>query len=134
MDEKLKAKLDATGLKYTEDNDGDGKFLFRLDEERTQAVWVDGKKDQMGDYEDWDIFSVVAKMEEDNFPGSVATGLLRENGGFKAGGFMIRNNILMFKLEVSCDISPAGFGSAITMVAKVADQFEKKMTDGGDAF
>ncbi len=134
MDDVLKAKLDATGLNYKVDDDGDGRLLFQTTEDRSQIVWIDSKKDKFSEYEDWDIFSYVADVPEGDMSGPEATFLLKKNGTFKAGNFMIRGTKLMFKLEVSCDISPNALKDALVMIAHTADKYENIMNEGGDTF
>ena len=134
MDDVLKAKLDATGLNYKVDDDGDGRLLFQTTEDRSQLVWIDSKKDKFSEYEDWDIFSYVADVPEGDLSGPEATFLLKKNGTFKAGNFMIRGTKLMFKIEVSCDISPAALKDALVMIAHTADKYENIMNEGGDTF
>ncbi len=135
MDDLLRSKLDATGLPYSVDADGYGELHFSWSSEnRSQKAFISGKKDVLGDYEDWDIFSAVAKIPDGGLPGEIATMLLKKSGMLKAGGFVIRGDFLLYKLEVSCDISPKALADAIGLVGQIADDFEKEFTGGGDNF
>lgn len=135
MEAKLKRKLDATGFPYRVDGDGDGVLIFEVDGGRTQQVWIDQNTDKFHDYEDWDIYSPVCRIPDpENLPPVVGAAFLKKNGSMKAGAFMLRGDMLMFKVDVSTDISPEALRAVLYLIASTADEHENLFTDGGDNF
>ena len=79
-DASVKTRLDARGVKYEVDGDGDFKVTYNYSKEnRSQLVFVSGTTQDVGGFKIREIFSPAARVEKDGIKGAKALELLTES-------------------------------------------------------
>jgi hypothetical protein len=133
--EAFVALMDATGLTYEIDKDGDALIGFTMDHRpgnRRQMVWVSGSPDTYGDHEDRDVCSYIAKVDELPKDFDVLAKLLLYTANQKMGGIVIMHGRLTYRIDVAKSAGAEGLRAAIHFAADIADELEEAIT-GRDA-
>src|SRR5690606_20353968 len=87
-DASVAARLDARGIEYVVDEDGDYKVTFNYsDEGRTQLVFVSGATESVGGLQIREVFAPAAWVDRDGIGGDRALELLRDSRGQKLGAW-----------------------------------------------
>lgn len=132
-DASVKARLDARGVKYEVDGDGDYKVTYNYSEEdRTQLVFVSGSTQSVAGFVVREIFSPAGRVEKDDIDGAKALELLEESRNNKLGSWELQGDVLYFVIKLSDSMSAAELESAMDIAAQTADDMEKEMSGDRD--
>ncbi|QIL21110.1 hypothetical protein [Thermomonas sp. HDW16] len=133
-DASVGKKLDATGLKYEVDGDGDYKLLFAVDGGRSQIVWVRTPTEALGGMRIREVLSIGGKMskpqteEELTAQAVLTSGAMLKSGNQKLGGWVLKtsgdDSVFYYVAQVPADISAEDLQAVTQVVAKSADAFE----------
>ncbi len=129
-DGRVKRALDAAGLKYTIDSDGDFKLEFDLDNGRTQIVFINTKTYTYDNFEIREVWS-PGYQSTSQFSANVATRLLADNMDKKIGAWQtMRLNgkvTAVFAAKVAADMTAEQLRSILKAVSRSADAMEKEL-------
>lgn len=129
----VKARLDARGMKYEVDGDGDYKATYNYSEEgRTQLVFVSGRTESVGGFIVREIFSPAGRVEKDDIDGKKALELLGESRQNKLGSWELAGDVLYFVVKLPDSISAAELESAMDIAAQTADDMELELSGDRD--
>ena len=132
-DESVKRRLNAQGIKYEVDGDGDYKVTYNYSKEgRTQLVFVSGGTESVGGFTIREVFSPAAKVEEDGVSGRQALELLENSRRNKFGSWEIGGGILYFVIKLPDSVSAAQLEAAMDIAAEVADDMEIEISGDRD--
>ncbi len=132
-DGSVKSRLDARGVKYTVDDDGDFKVTYNYSKEkRTQLVFVSGATQSVGGFSIREIFSPAARVEKDGVTGAKALELMAESRKNKLGGWELGGDVLYFVIKLPDSIDAAQMESAMDIAAETADDMEIEFSGDRD--
>jgi hypothetical protein len=132
-DASVKSRLDARGVKYTVDDDGDFKVTYSYSKEnRTQLVFVSGSTESVGGFKIREIFSPAARVEKDGVSGAKALELMAESRKNKLGGWELSGDVLYFVIKLPDSMDGAQLESAMDIAAETADDMEIKFSEDRD--
>ena len=128
-DASVESRLQARGVKYEVDKDGDYKITYSFSEEkRTHLLFVSGSTEEVGGLQVRQIFAPVARVAGNAVTGEMALGLLRENQGYKLGAWEISGDILYFVARIPDSVDATGLEQLMDIVASIADDQELELT------
>jgi hypothetical protein len=133
-DNVVKAQLDAKGVTYEVDKDGDFKIVYKLSGGRTQLAWVRSKVNTYGTLKVREIWSPGYKSESNDFPALIANTLLDKNHEVKLGAWEAQDNVAMFVVKIAADAPADQLVDAIEAAVNSADQLEKEITGDKDEY
>ena len=128
----VKAQLEAKGVKFEVDADGDFKCVFRLESGRTQVVWVRYKVAEYGAIKVREIWSPGYRADTADFPAIIANQLLTSSNGVKLGGWVKQGQNAVFVVKIPGDGSADQLVSGITAAVESADALELALTGKDD--
>ncbi len=132
-DAAVKSRLDARGVKYEVDKDGDFKVTYSYGKEkRTQLVFVSGGTESVGGFQIREIFSPAARVEKDGVNGAKALELMAESRKNKLGGWELSGDILYFVIKLPDSMDGAQLESAMDIAAETADDMEIEFSGDRD--
>lgn len=132
-DAAVKTRLDARGVKYEVDDDGDFKITYNYSKEkRSQLVFVSGTTESVGGFKIREIFSPAARLEKDGVNGAKALELLAESRKNKLGGWEVSGDVLYFVVKLPDSIDAAQLESAMDIAAETADDMEIEISGDRD--
>ena len=133
-DASVKSRLEARGVKYEIDDDGDYKILISYKSEgRTQLVFVSGATQSVAGFQVREVFSPVARVEEDGIA-KQALALLEENRRMKIGAWEIAGDVLYYVIKLPDTVGATELEAAIEIAAQNADDKEIELSGDKDAF
>ncbi len=133
QDASVKSRLDAQGIKYEVDGDGDFKVTYNYSKEgRTQLVFVGGKTESVAGYTVREIFSPAARIEKDGINGAKALELMTESRRNKLGSWEIGGDVLYFVIKLPDNISGKQLEAAMDIAAETADDMEIEISGDRD--
>lgn len=145
VDVSIGKKLEAEGLKYEIDADGDYKLLYDVGDGRSQIVWVRSAVETFGSLRIREVLSVAGRMPKtdgDGVTGIIKTTALtiqalRESSEQKLGGWVLKGEpdkteSFFYVAQIPADASAEDLAYAATLVAKNADAFEKEAIEALD--
>lgn len=129
----LAQRLDAQGVRYERDEDGDFRVVFAWQQEnRSQIAFVSGNAHALGDSAVREVFSPAAPVPAGGFSADQADMLLRESQRNILGGWEIAGETLFYVIKLHDDADGARIEQALEIAAELADDMELQLT-GGDA-
>ncbi|MGN6151224.1 MAG: hypothetical protein ACTHOH_04335 [Lysobacteraceae bacterium] len=132
-DASVKSRLDARGVKYEVDGDGDFKVTYNYSKEkRTQLVFVSGGTESVAGYNIREIFSPAARVEKDGIRGAKALELLAESRKNKLGSWEIGGDVLYFVIKLPDSINAEQLEKAMDIAAETADDMEIEISGDRD--
>ena len=132
-DASVKSRLDARGVKYTVDDDGDFKVTYNYSKEkRTQLAFVSGSTESVGGFKIREIFSPAARVEKDGVSGAKALELMAESRKNKLGGWELGGDVLYFVIKLPDSMDGAQMESAMDIAAETADDMEIEFSGDRD--
>ncbi len=132
-DAAVKTRLEARGVKYEVDGDGDFKITYNYSkEQRSQLVFVSGSTQSVGGFKIREVFSPAARLEKDGINGAKALELLAESRKNKLGGWEVAGDVLYFVIKLPDSIDAAQLESAMDIAAETADDMEIKFSGDRD--
>ena len=127
-------KLDAQGLKYEVDEDGDYKLLFETDDGRSQIVWVRSPVETLGGMRIREVMSIGGKLGKAQEAGdlgaqaALTTGAMLKSSDQKLGGWVLKpsgdDSVFYYVAQIPADLDAGDLGVVARVVAKSADEFE----------
>lgn len=130
-DASVKTRLDARGINYEVDGDGDYKVTYSYKSEgRTQLVFVSGGTESVGGFKVREVFAPAAK---DGINGAKAIELMGESRSNKIGSWELQGDVLYFVIKLPDSIDAAQLESAMDIAAQTADNMEIKLSGDEDA-
>ena len=133
-DNAVKAQLDAKGIKYQIDKDGDFRIVYQLDGGRTQVAWVRSTTSSYGSLKIREIWSPGYRSDGNDFPARIANDLLARNHLVKLGAWETQKNVAMFVVKIPADASADQLVDAVAVAVDSADEVEKEITGSKDEF
>ncbi len=130
-DSSVAKRLDARGVTYTVDEDGDYKVIYNYAEEgRTQLAFVSGGTEDVAGFRVREVFAPAARLEQDRIDGARALALLADSRSQKLGAWEIAGDVLYFVIKLPDSVDGAALEAALDIVAQVAD--DKEIEFSGD--
>ena len=130
-DDTLAARLDARGVRYERDADGDYRVVFAWQQEgRSQVAFVAGRAHVFGDSAVREVFSPAARVPEDGFDAGQSDMLLRDSQSNILGAWEIAGDVLFYVIKLHDDADGARIEQALEAAAQLADDMELRL--GGE--
>ncbi|MGJ4729159.1 hypothetical protein [Luteimonas sp. SDU101] len=130
-DSSVTSRLDARGMKYEVDEDGDYKVVYNYAEEgRTQLVFVSGRTEDVAGFRIREVFAPAARLEQDGIDGARALTLLEDSRTQKLGAWEAAGDVLYFVIKLPDSVDAAALEAALDIAAQVAD--DKEIEFSGD--
>lgn len=135
-DSRVQRLLDQANIKYTIDDDGDYRLVFRYDDERTQLLFVNSRTERFQKMEIREVWSAGYQNAKGDIPQDVAMNLLRHNAKIKLGAWQVvesgGKDIALFCIQIDADANLESFKSAVNLAAEIADEKEKELLQTDD--
>ena len=132
-DASVKSRLDARGMKYEIDGDGDYKVTYNYAKEgRTQLVFVSGGTEEVGGFRIREVFSPAGRVEKDDIDGAKALELLAESRKNKLGSWEIAGDVLYFVVKLPDSLTAEQLEAAMDIAAETADDMELEISGDRD--
>ena len=132
-DASVQARLDARGIKYEIDGDGDYKVVVSYKaEHRTQLVFVSGASESIQGLMVREVFSPAGKVGADAVAAK-AMDLLAESRSLKIGAWEIAGDVLYYVIKLPDSVDAAQLEAAIDIAAETADDKEIELSGNKDA-
>ena len=129
----VESRLEAAGIKYTRDDDGDYKITYNYSKEgRTQLVFVSGDTQKVGAFEIREIFSPAARIGKDGVDADKAFELMEKNRNYILGAWEISGDVLYFVLKLPDTMTAAELESAMDIASESADDMEIELSGDRD--
>ena len=133
-DASVQARLDARGVKYEIDDDGDYKVTYSYREEgRTQLVFVSGGTENIRGFTVREVFAPAGRVERDGIDGRKALELLADNRRKKIGDWELAGDVLYYVIKLPDSVDAATLKSAMDIAAETADDMEIELSGDLDA-
>ncbi len=131
-DASVEARLDARGIKYEVDGDGDYRVVVSYKaENRTQLVFVSGTSESIQGLLVREVFSPAGKVDVDAIAGK-ALDLLNESRTLKIGAWEIAGDVLYYVIKLPDSVDAAQLEAAIDIAAETADNKEIELSGDKD--
>lgn len=128
-EDTLAQRLDAHGVRYERDEDGDYRVVFAWQQEnRSQLAFVAGSAHVLGDSAVREVFSPAAPVPAGGFSAEQADMLLRDSQRNILGGWEIAGDTLFYVIKLHDDADGARFEQALEIAAQLADDMELQLT------
>lgn len=128
-DPRVQAILEAEGIKYEVDREGDYRILCGFENDRSQFVLINSNTETFAGVEVREVWSPALKGSG-QLSAAVANDLLARNARYKVGAWQIVQNndrvLASFKVVLSADADRSELVPVIRMVAIQADEVEKE--------
>jgi hypothetical protein len=131
-DPVVKAQLESKGTPFTIDEDGDFQITVRIDDERTQLVWVRSAIEETGHMRVREIWSPGYESATPAFPAAVANDLLERSNLLKLGSWVKQDRTAMLVVKIDAAASAEELDEAIDLAAIAADAVELDLTGKDD--
>ena len=132
-DGSVAGRLDARGIVYQVDDDGDYKVTYNYsDQGRSQLVFVSGSTQTVAGFTVREVFSPAARINGDGIDGAKALELLAESRRNKLGSWEISGDVLYFVVKLPENLTAAQLESAMDVVAETADDMEMQISGHRD--
>lgn len=129
----LAQRLDAQGVRYERDEDGDYRVVYAWQQEnRSQLAFVAGSAHVLGDSAVREVFSPAAPVPQGGFAAAQADMLLRDSQRNVLGSWEIAGDTLFYVIKLHDDADGARLEQALEVAAELADDMELQLT-GEDA-
>lgn len=128
-DASVAARLDARGVRYVVDEDGDYKVTYDYAEEgRTQLVFVSGRTESIGGFRVREVFAPAGRVDRDRIGGARALELLEESRRQKIGAWEVAGDVLYYVIKLPDSVDGAQLEAAMDIVAEIADDKEIELS------
>lgn len=131
-DAVVKAQLEKKNTPYEIDEDGDFAILVRIDENRTQQVWVRSVVETTDHQAIREIWSRGYRTDAGAFPSKIANELLEHSNTLKLGSWVKNGDSAMMVIKIPADASADVLDEAIDLAAVTADKMELELTGKDD--
>lgn len=132
-DESVQRRLDARGIKYEVDADGDYKVTYNYESEgRTQLVFVSGGTEEISGFKIREVFAPAARIEADGVTEGQLAQLIEQSRGYKFGAWEVGGDALYFVIKLPEPVSAAQLEAAMDIAAETADNKEIEISGKDD--
>jgi hypothetical protein len=135
LDPRVESALREAKLGFLID-EGDYRLDYKVDETRSQRVWVASATTSLPPLEIRDVWSVAARGKG-TVPADLAVHLLQENVRMVLGAWQVNQGkdeyLVVFSAQVHADADAAALREVIEVVMYSADRIEKELS-GKDEF
>ena len=131
-DPVVKAQLESKGTPFTIDDDGDFQITVRIDDKRTQLVWVRSVVEETDNLRIREIWSPGYQSEGGAFPAAIANDLLERSNSLKLGSWVKQERTAMLVTKIPADANASQLDEAIDLTAVAADAVELDLTGKDD--
>lgn len=132
-DAAVASRLDARGIKYEVDEDGDYRVTYNYAEEgRTQLVFVSGRTESIGGFRVREVFAPAAWVDKDGIDGARALALLGDSRRQKLGAWEIGGDAVYFVIKLPDNVDAAQLEAAMDIAAEIADNKEIEFSGDRD--
>ncbi|MBP6596542.1 MAG: hypothetical protein KA187_05755 [Arenimonas sp.] len=131
-DPVIKAQLESKGTPFTVDDDGDYQITVRLENDRTQLVWVRSVVEETDQARIREIWSPGYESATPAFPAAVANDLMERSNMLKLGAWVKQDKVAMLVTKIPADASADELDEAIDLTALSADAAELDLTGKDD--
>lgn len=132
VDDRIKTVLDSLQYKYETTPDGDFKMICKIDETRTQVVFVNSSTEFFQGMEIREIFSPAAVSAPEGLTAPFLRKLLEDNFGKKLGAWQMisgsQSSLIAFTVKTGASTPADNINKIIWMVAHTADELEKEIS------
>jgi hypothetical protein len=133
QDASVKSRLDAQGIKYAIDDDGDFRVTYNYSKEgRTQLVFVGGTTESIAGFTIREVFAPAARVDKDGVDGDKALELLEKSRRSIFGSWEIGGGILYYVIKLPDSVNGKQLEAAMDIVAEVADDMEIELSGDRD--
>jgi len=131
-DASVKTRLEARGIKYEVDGDGDYKVTYNYSSEnRTQLVFVSGSTESVGGFNVREVFSPAGRVDGDGIRGK-AFQLLEDSRKNKIGAWEVAGDVLYFVIKLPDSVDASQLEAAMDIAAETADNKEIELSGAKD--
>ncbi len=136
-DPRVARALDAVGVRYEVDADGDYRVTLGWEEDgRSQLLWVNSRVTTLGGVDIREVWSIGYRTDGGGIPPSIADRLLKDNATFKIGAWEVGTNrglpVARFVARIPADCSSEFLHAVVRAVAVNADELEKELLRSDD--
>ena len=132
-DASVASRLDARGVKYDVDEDGDYRVTYHYaEEDRTQLAYVSGRTETIAGFRVREVFAPAGWVERDGIDGAKALELLEESRRQKIGSWETGGGVLYYVIKLPDSVDAAGLEAALDIVAEIADNKEIELSGDRD--
>lgn len=132
-DDSVARRLDALGVKYEVDSDGDYKSTYSYSkEQRTQLVFVRGKTEEIRGVRVREVFAPAGRVAADRIDGARALKLLADSGTNKLGAWEIHGDTLFYVVKFIDNDDAKLLELAMDVTAETADDMEIELSGDRD--
>mgnify|MGYP003577140872 CR=1 FL=1 len=133
-DASVEARLEARGIQFEVDGDGDYKVTYSYKQEnRTQLVFVSGGTEEVNGLSIREVFAPAGRVAEDGVDGARALSLLAESRTKKIGSWEISGDVLYFVVKLPDSVDGAALEAAMDVAAETADNMEIELSGDEDS-
>ncbi|MFP4364078.1 MAG: hypothetical protein ACLFR1_09435 [Spirochaetia bacterium] len=138
VDERMQQQLDSMEFSYEIDQNNDFRFLWQLEDERTQLLWISSSTYEYMGMEIREVWS-PAIVFDGPVPEDVANRVLQDSYNQIIGSWYSRTNeegasMLIFAAKIPAEASNEYLGATVSAVIHAADAMEAALTDGEDQY
>ena len=109
------------------DDDGDFQITVRVDDERTQLVWVRSAVESTDHHKVREIWSPGYRTPTGDFTPAIANDLLERSNNLKLGAWVKQDDVAMLVIKIPADASADALDEAIDLAAASADAVEREL-------
>lgn len=131
-DSSVARKLDAFDTPYVVDDDGDYRILVRLEDDRTQLVWVRSQVHTSGSQNIREIWTYGLRSEDRRLPPHIANRLLQENFELVQGTWARHDGNAVLVIRIDADAEARVLDESIDLAASLGDQMEQRLVSGDE--
>jgi len=131
-DPTVQALLESKETPFEVDEDGDYKIVVRLEDDRTQIVWVRSAVADTEHQRVREIWSPGYESPTDSFPAAIANELLTRSQDLILGGWVKQDRLAMLVIKIPADADADLLDEAIDLAALSADEVELDLTGKDD--
>lgn len=126
-DPVVKAQLESKGTPFTIDEDGDFQITVRVDDSRTQLVWVRSTVEATNHHKVREVWSPGYRTPSGDFTPAIANDLLERSNTLKLGAWVKQEDVAMLVIKIPADASADALDEAIDLAAASADVVEREL-------
>jgi hypothetical protein len=135
-DSRVSKSLDKLGLKYSTTTSGNFSLLQKLDNDRSQTVYIMSKTETYGGLEIREVWSNAGSFESEPTAEQMMQ-LLEDNNTEKIGAWNIESSddgsyLAYFSIKVPTYLKDKDLSDMIDFAATVGDEMEAKLFDNAD--
>ncbi len=132
-DASVEARLQARGVQFEVDGDGDYKVTYSYQQEnRTQLVFVSGRTEQVNGITVREVFSPAGRVAADQIDGAKALALLADSRSKKIGAWEMSGDVLYFVIKLPDSVDAAALEAAMDIASETADNKEIELSGDKD--